>query len=179
MRIAPISVCALCAALSVSGCGQLGSQGSSGSLGSLGSQGSLGSIGSLNPFGGARRTQATVRGPLRPLVDAGTGTQVIDGRALLAQVTDVRMEPAAFGAIVTASGLAYEAGNYNAQLTREGFEGGTLVLAFRAERAAGYPAGGPAPVRRITSAITLDEDELSYITGVRVVAQGNAVSARR
>jgi len=82
------------------------------------------------------------------------------------------------GAIVGATGLAHGTGAFNVQLTREGFEDGVLVYAFRAEYAAGsVPAS--APLRQVTAAVTLDRDELSAIRAVRVSAEANALTASR
>ncbi|KAA9009932.1 hypothetical protein [Histidinibacterium aquaticum] len=160
MRLATLT---LCAGLALSGCGQTGSLGS------------LGSLGSINPFGSlGARTQAPANAPRRPLITAEQRQSVVEARPLVAQVTGVRFEPSATGAVVSAAGVAPSAGAFNAQLTREGYENGTLVLAFRAE----LPSDARIGQRPITAAVHLDAEDLAAIRAVRVVGQGNALTAR-
>jgi len=158
MRLVSLS---LCAVLAVSGCARLAES-------------------RLNPltwFPRLTETRAAAPALREPLVTAPRA-QVVDARPLVAEMIELRIEPASEGAIVRATGLALGSGAFNAQLTREGLEGGVLVYAMRAE----YPAeSGPAPAqqRQITAAAQLDARELSALRGVRVLAQGNALTASR
>lgn len=115
------------------------------------------------------------RAELPPLVQRGEAPRVIDRRPLVSRVTALRLEPASEGAIVTAEGIAPDAGAFNAQLTRVGYENGTMVYAFRAE----LPPEGPGGQRRLTSAVTIGPDELPFVRAVRVVGAGNTMTARR
>ncbi len=131
----------------------------------------------LNPgnWFGPAAGQTYTRAELPPLVQQDQRGGVVDRRPLVSQVTALRIEPASEGAIVTAQGMAPAAGAFNAQLTRVGFENGTLVYAFRAE----LPESGAIGQRPLTSAVTISADELPFIRAVRVVGQGNAMVASR
>jgi len=161
MRRAALAI--LIAGLALSGCDRLGGVGS------------LGSLPTPSGLFGPATPVAVDRSQLPPLVDPNRRGGTVDRRPLVTQVTALRLEPASTGAIVTAEGIAPAAGAFNAQLTRVGFENGTLVYAFRAE----LPEGGAIGQRRLTSAVMIDQDELPFVTSVRVVANENALSTSR
>ncbi|ROU04323.1 hypothetical protein [Histidinibacterium lentulum] len=158
MRRAALAI--LIAGLAVSACDRLGS---------------LGSVSGPSALFGPATPVAVDRSQLPPLVDPLRRGGTVDRRPLVSRVTELRVEPASSGAIVTAEGIAPAAGAFNAQLTRIGFEGGTLVYAFRAE----IPESGAIGQRRLTSAVMIDEADLPFVSSVRVVANENALSAAR
>lgn len=149
-----------CLMLALSGCDRLGSLGGSSPLGSLG-------------FGRAT-ADPSQRAPL--VLNSGRDS-VVEGRALVEGVTNLRVDQLGSSLLLTATGMTGRQGAYNAQLTQEGVEGTTLVLAFRAERAEGT-IGGPARTREVTAAVTLSRGDLAGISAIRVVGGQNAMTVR-
>ena len=152
---------AICAGLALSGCARIAKS----------------RLNPLNWFGSARPVSAAASG--EPLVPADAMAVVADARVPIAQVTDVRVEREARGAIVRATGVADRGGVFNAQLVRRGVENGVLVYDFRVQLP---PAAEPAPTvraRTVTVADRLSEGELAGISGVRVRAAGNALQSSR
>lgn len=136
----------------------------------------------LNPLNwfGASQPAANVdqTGNLRPLV-TGTGPIVVDGRGAIDEITDMRVERTAQGAIVRATGVASTQGQFNAQLVPVSNSGGVLVLAFRVEAPAGFAPGGSTFSRQITVARAFSDADLSGINTIRVQGARNARQSRR
>lgn len=137
----------------------------------------------LNPLDGfgAVRTEvaATPAQNAGPLVPADRQVVVVDGRSLLASVTDLSIDRTPSGAVVRATGIAPTQGFFNAQLVELGFDGGTLELAFRAQPpATPHPQGTPLS-RQIAAAYVLGAGEVAAMRAVRVRAAGNALVASR
>ncbi len=130
----------------------------------------------LNPFnwfGRAEPAAVAVAETTDPAVAA-------DGRQLVAQVTDLTVEPTRGGAIVRATGLPPTQGYWEAELVaREVDEDGVLIYDFRV-----FPPPGPRPAstprsRQITAAAYLSDFKLGSISRITVQAAGNALSSRR
>lgn len=155
MRTLPLL---LCAALTVSACSRIADS----------------RLNPLNWFG-----QATVSAPrdasgnIRPLVEPGARTQVIDQRMLVDVINSIDIARSPDGGIVTASGLA-PIGAFNAQLVPVSQDGGTLTLAFRIEQ-----AGQRGGAQIVTAATLLSSAELAGVRLIVVQAQRNNASVRR
>ena len=132
----------------------------------------------LNPFnwfGGNRGGDAQIVDPadIRPLVPADRVVQVVDGRPLVAQITQVDLTPTSDGIIVRASGIATAAGAYSGELTTASVGDGTIALDFRAFQ------GGGAGDGTITVARFLSFGELGNTRTITVRSASNAVTRRR
>ncbi len=151
----------ICLALGLTGCARLADS----------------RINPLNWFGRSASVAATpeTRGPLVP----SGGVVVVDNRALIETVTDLRIERKPGGAIVRATGIAATQGYFNAQLVLTGIEGGVARYDFRVEAPAGYEAVGSVGSRRITAAVTLGSSELAGIRSIEVRGATNAQRSSR
>lgn len=126
----------------------------------------------LNPFNWFRPAETVVVGDLyiRPE----------DPRALVAQVTDLKVEPYPGGAILRATGLPPSQGFWEAELVEQPLdEDGRLVYEFRV-----FPPQDPQPAgtprsREIVVAVALSERKLAGVTALVVQGAGNALSSRR
>ena len=131
----------------------------------------------LNPFNwfGNRGGEAQVVDPanIRPLVPADRVVQVVDGRPLVAQVTQVDLTPTSDGIIVRASGIATAAGAHSGELTTASVGDGTIALDFRAFQ------GGGAGDGTITVARFLSFGELGNTRSISVRSASNVVTRRR
>lgn len=157
MRALPVL---LIAALSVSGCARLAES-------------------RFNPVNWFAGSTTDPDAPLRPLVPAGGGTLVVDGRQPVAEVLSVGLDRTPDGAILRATGLAATQGWFNAQLVLVSVEGGTATYAFRAEPPRGFEPEGSATSRRITAAADLDLADLAGIRSFRVTGAANSRSVGR
>ncbi|MCF2903671.1 hypothetical protein L0666_01610 [Octadecabacter sp. CECT 8868] len=134
----------------------------------------------FNWFGNSREvTEASAPQDIRPLVTESKRTVIVDGRALLQSVTELRIERSATGAIVRATGIAPTQGYYNAELVDAGVSNGVLTLEFRAQAPTGFEAQGSPRSRQISAAYVIDSADLSGIRTVRVQAQTNARTSGR
>ncbi|MEE9388893.1 MAG: hypothetical protein V3U96_09800 [Paracoccaceae bacterium] len=141
--------------------------------------GSAGSASSLNPFnwfnGAAQQGQSTAR-TLAP--SRGYGIAV-DTRPLLDQITSLKIEKTATGAIVRATGLAPAQGYHSADLVLSGpTQSGQVTFQFRARPPSQQTAVGPAHLREIVAAYFLSHAQLAGIRRINVAAQRNSVTAR-
>lgn len=103
-----------------------------------------------------------------------------DPRALIAEVTELTVEPYPGGAIIRASGLPPTQGWWEAELVKaESEEEGVLVYDFRI-----YPPTSPRPAgtptsREVTVATAISDFTLAEVTRIVVQGAGNALSSRR
>ncbi len=126
----------------------------------------------LNPFNWFRPAEAVAVGDLyiRPE----------DPRALVAQVTDLKVEPYPGGAILRATGLPPSQGFWEAELVEQPLdEKGRLVFEFRV-----FPPLDPQPAgtprsREIVVAVALSERKLEGVSALVVQGASNALSAGR
>lgn len=116
---------------------------------------------------------------LRPLVPENRQVVVTDARVLVAQITELRIEPLPSGAIIRATGIATTQGFFNAELVPVGVENGRLTLEFRVESPTGFAPTGTAATRRITVALEIDNAGLAAIRSIRVQAAQNALQSSR
>lgn len=129
----------------------------------------------LNWFGSSEEVAtSTPRDQLPPLVRADRVGQVVEGRALIAQITDLRVDQTPGGAIILATGLAESQGYFNAQLVRRSLENGVLTFDFRAEAPATFQATGSTASRQITAATQLDRAALFGVNTIIVNAQSGS-----
>jgi len=129
----------------------------------------------LNWFGTSEEVvTSTPRNELPPLVRADQAGQTVEGRALIAQITDLRVDRTPGGAIIVATGLAESQGYFNAQLVRRSLENGVLTFDFRAEAPATFEAAGSTATRQITAATQLDRAALSGVTTIIVNSQSGS-----
>lgn len=103
-----------------------------------------------------------------------------DPRALVAEVTDLKVEATAFGAIVRATGLPPSQGYWQAELVELPLDdAGRLVFEFRI-----FPPLDPQPAgtprsREITVATSLSTRKLDGVRAIVVQGAGNALSSGR
>ncbi|PRY94973.1 hypothetical protein BCF33_0584 [Hasllibacter halocynthiae] len=129
----------------------------------------------LRSAGGLFGTSAEA--PPAPLVP--TRRDETDERGYIDQVTALAVEPVPGGALVRAVGLPAVQGQWDAELTQEGEEGGVLRYAFRVNAAPGPRPVGPTPSREIVVAAFVPDEVLRRITTIRVEAARNARTAGR
>lgn len=126
----------------------------------------------LNPFNWFRPAETVAVGDLyiRPE----------DPRALVAQVTDLKVEPYPGGAILRATGLPPSQGFWEAELVEQPLdEEGRLVFEFRVFPPLDpQPAGSPRS-REIVVAVALSDLELQGVSALVVQGASNALSSRR
>ena len=123
----------------------------------------------LNWFGQARPAAVTVL-YVRP----------DDARALVAQVTVLKVEPYPGGAIVRATGVPPTQGYWEAELVAQPLdEQGRLVYEFRVFPPPVPAAAGTPFSRQVTVAAALSNIKLQGVTSIVVQGASNALSARR
>ncbi|MCX8507822.1 MAG: hypothetical protein ORN49_02900 [Rhodobacteraceae bacterium] len=131
----------------------------------------------LNPFnwfGGARREESTA--VLKP-------NEAADGRQLIAEVTELKVEPSHGGAIIRAAGLPPTQGWWKAELVSEthGRPDDTGVLTYRflvfqplADSRVSTPQS-----RLLTAAVFLSDSRLQAVSKIVVQAERNSLSSGR
>ncbi len=123
----------------------------------------------LNWFGQARQ--------------AGTADLYVlpqDPRALVAQVTVLKVEPYPGGAIVRATGVPPTQGYWDAELVAQPLdENGRLVYEFRIFPPPVPAASGTPFSRQVTVAASISNIKLQGVATIVVQGAGNALSARR
>lgn len=103
-----------------------------------------------------------------------------DARALVAQVTVLKVEPYPGGAIVRATGVPPTQGYWEAELVAQPLdEQGRLVYEFRVFPPPVPAAAGTPFSRQVTVAAALSNIKLQGVTSIVVQGAGNALSARR
>lgn len=103
-----------------------------------------------------------------------------DPRALVAQVTVLKVEPYPGGAIVRATGVPPTQGYWEAELVAQPLdEQGRLVYEFRVFPPPVPAAAGTPFSRQVTVAAALSSIKLQGVTSIVVQGAGNALSARR
>lgn len=126
----------------------------------------------LNPFnwfGRARQREAV------PAVEEPT-----DARLLVAQVTDLSVDPYSTGAIVRAKGIPPTQGWWEAELVARPIdENGVLVFDFRVFPPLTATSEGTPRSREITVATSLSTVKLDQVREIVVQGETNALSSRR
>ncbi len=123
----------------------------------------------LNWFGQARPAEVTIL-YVRPE----------DPRALVGQVTTLKVEPYPGGAIVRATGLPPSQGYWQAELVAQPLDDqGRLVFEFRVFPPPVPAAAGTAWSRQITVAAVVSDIKLQGVRSIVVQGAGNALSSRR
>ena len=103
-----------------------------------------------------------------------------DPRALVAQVTDMKVEPYPGGAIVRATGVPPTQGYWEAELVAQPLdEQGRLVFEFRVYPPLIPAAAGTPYSRQITVAVALSDIKLQGVSAIVVQGAANALSAGR
>lgn len=103
-----------------------------------------------------------------------------DPRALVAQVTELRVEPYPGGAIVRATGVPPSQGYWQAELVaQEVDENGRLVYEFRVFPPLEPAAPGTPYSRQITVAASISSVALQGVGTIVVQGAGNALSSGR
>ena len=103
-----------------------------------------------------------------------------DSRALVAQVTELKVEPYPGGAIVRATGVPTSQGWWDAELVKvESEEEGVILYEFRI-----FPPPVPRPAgtpysRQVTVATSLSSIALAGVAKIVVQGSANALSSRR
>lgn len=127
---------------------------------------------------------------INPLMPASAGRSGIfsrpedeDTSVPIQSVTELRVEPAASGAIVYASGLAARQGAFEAELRKEPVpedgDPSVLTLTFRVAYPETATATGSEKSRTVHAAYNLSVDTVREVQVIRVVAQDNARETRR
>lgn len=138
----------------------------------------------LNPFNWGSGAEPTAIDPatgqpvinranLRPLVPPGRVTQTVDGRPLVAEVSQLEVTPTLGGVVVRATGRAATAGAFSAELTLVEATRAGIILDMRAFQQSGS-GGGIVTVARFFST-----GELGNARTITVRAAGNSLSRRR
>lgn len=103
-----------------------------------------------------------------------------DPRPLVAEVTDLKVEPYPGGALVRATGLPPTQGHWDAELVAQPLDDqGRLVFEFRVYPPIVQAAAGTPWSRQITVAVALSEISLQGVNSIVVQGAGNALSAGR
>lgn len=106
-----------------------------------------------------------------------------DPSVLIANVTELQIDPTPSGAIVRATGIATRQGAYSAELrltsTEEDAKAGTLSLAFRVIYPEDATPTGTEFSRTVHAAYSLTMDELRSVRTVRVTGRENVRESRR
>ena len=119
-------------------------------------------------------------GHARPVAPTTLYTAPTDARALVAQVTALKIDPYPGGAIVRATGLPPTQGYWSAELVpRDVDDKGRLVYDFRIFAPTTPAAPGTPFSRRITVAANLSTIKLADVKTIVVQGANNALSARR
>lgn len=119
-------------------------------------------------------------GPARQAVVTDLYVRPEDPRALIGQVTELRIEPYPGGAIVRAVGVPATQGYWEAELVPQAVDAdGRLVYEFRVYPPAVASAVGTPYARQITVAAAISTIALQGVETVVVQGAGNALSARR
>ncbi|MEM9438566.1 MAG: hypothetical protein AAGA15_16180 [Pseudomonadota bacterium] len=129
----------------------------------------------LNWFGEEETPQAEAAQPadLQPLVPPSRVIQQVEGRPLVAQISELEVTPTLGGVIVRATGTATAAGAYSAQLTTAAVTDSEINLDFRAFQGRG-PGGGSVAVARFVS-----DEELGSARTISVRSASNTIARRR
>lgn len=119
-------------------------------------------------------------GQARPAAVTDLYVRPDDARALVAQVTVLKVEPYPGGAIVRATGVPPTQGYWEAELVAQPLdEQGRLVYEFRVFPPPVPAAAGTPFSRQVTVAAALSSIKLQGVTSIVVQGAGNALSARR
>ena len=119
-------------------------------------------------------------GPSREAVVTDLYVRPEDPRALVAQVTQLKVEPYPGGAIVRATGVPPTQGYWEAELVAQPLdENGQLVFEFRVFPPVVPATAGTPYSRQITVAAALSTIALQGVTTIVVQGSANALSARR
>ena len=116
----------------------------------------------------------------RPVAPTTLYTAPTDARALVAQVTELTIDPYPGGAIVRATGLPPTQGYWSAELVpRDVDDKGRLIYDFRIFAPVVASAPGTPYSRQITVAANLSTIKLAEVTTIVVQGANNALSSRR
>ena len=119
-------------------------------------------------------------GAATPAVVSDLSARAEDPRALVAQVTALKVEPYPGGAIVRATGLPPTQGYWSAELVALPLdENGQLVYEFRVFAPVEPVASGTPYSRQINVATALSTIRLTGVSRVTVQGAGNALTVQR
>ena len=119
-------------------------------------------------------------GTAQPAAPATLYTAPGDARALVGQVTVMKVEPFQGGAIVRATGVPETQGYYDAELVPLPVDDkGKLVFEFRIFPPAIPAAAGTPYSRQVTVAAAISDIKLQGVGTIVVQGASNALSARR
>ena len=138
------------------------------------SGGNRASLSSFNPFNWFRPGAGTVQS----LAPARGYARTVETRPLVERLTGAVAERTPTGVIIRATALPPTQGYYDAGLTKEGVDNGTLTLSFRARPPQSAMPAGPAHLRELVAAIYLTRAQAQGLRRVRVQAAGNSRTVR-
>lgn len=119
-------------------------------------------------------------GPARAAPMAELLTAAEDPRALVAQVTDLTVEPTNGGAIIRATGLPPTQGYWQAELVKVETEDPTnLTYDFRVFPPTTPMRAGSQPSREVVVAVSVTSITLERISRITVQGAGNALTTGR
>ncbi len=119
-------------------------------------------------------------GPSTPAVVTTLYVPPEENRPLIAQVTQVKVEPYPGGAIVRATGLPPTDGYWNAELVAQPVDDqGRLVFEFRIFPPLEVVSIGTPYTRQINVAAAVSTIKLQGVSSIVVQGQSNALSSRR
>lgn len=127
----------------------------------------------LNPFNWFGRAEPAAAQPAML-------SEAEDPRLLVAQITDLRIEPMMGGAIVNATGLPPRQGFWDAELVAREVDGnGVLVYDFRVFPPLDATEANTVRSRQITAGAFLTNRQLEDIRQIIVQGEANALTSRR
>ena len=137
------------------------------------------SLSSLNPFNlfrGSGNQERTAPRSLAPRRGYGIAT---DTRPPVDQITTLRIEKTATGAIVRATALNPQQGYFNASLVPAATQSpGEINLQFRASPPRRQNPVGAVHLREITAGLVLSAEQLRNIRRITVTASRNSLTVR-
>jgi hypothetical protein len=142
----------------------------------------------MNWFGRAQPAPVVATTETNPLIPLGRNGRPLKKEApyagaLIAQVTEVRVERIPGGAIVRATGIGHFQQSFDVQLTSPTDKqavNGVQTYKFRAYvPPARKRVTGPSSSRQISAAVYLTDNELAGVRKIRVEAASNALESRR
>jgi hypothetical protein len=112
-------------------------------------------------------------------VEDSTPSEARDGRALVAEVVDLAIDPTPQGAILRAMGRAQTQGYWEAELVEVERTAGTLVYEFRVFPPLGATPQGSAQSREVITGLALSHGALRGIRSITVIGAETRASITR
>jgi hypothetical protein len=137
------------------------------------------SLSSLNPFNLFRGAGNPEQAAARSLAPSRGYGFTIDTRPLVDQITSLKIEKSATGAIIVATALNPQQGYFNAALVAVATQSpGEIILQFRASPPRQQNPVGAVHLREITAGLALSAEQLRNTRRIIVTAARNSRTVR-